>query len=669
MEILTNILILLVLVLITNIISHYISFLPTALIQIGMGLVFSVLMKDFKIEVETEWFLLLFIAPLLYYDGAHFPREQLWKMRASILGNAIFLVLLTTIVGGYVIHWMVPSIPLAAAFALAAILSPTDPIAVNGIAKRIRIPNHIMNLVRGESLINDASGLVAFNYAVAAVVTGYFSLKEATGDFFYMFFVGALLGVILGISMNVIRYALRDNGINDVIFHALLQILTPFIIFFIAEELLHASGVVAVVAAGIIYALVKEKTENLIAQEQILTDGIWMIMIFTLNGVIFLLLGLTLPSAMHTLIANDQINNWRLLGYVVALGTFVLGIRFVWTLVFNSITYYVMKNQENDLPSMKNAIITSLVGVRGTITMIGVLSLPFFTESNEIFPMRSLIIFLAAGVILFTLLVATIFLPLLSEKDNSPNLKNLNIQKQRMITGAIQRLKQERSEENTEVVYELINEYVMMLHLLKSKMKDEQQLQKYNDQLKEERIKALRMERIYLEEYCSFEDVPVLLIKQMHQSISERERAVITGSSHIVSRKLKQVMQNWRRSYLEGHEQEALSNTELNMHFYIFSKVLEQLNQQIKTESNPEILQHVIYYYKRLVRKFEYDSDRDNSGELTEAQEVLCTYAIEGQRKAISQMLLKEEVTQVEAKELRRFVNYMESVVLFEYVE
>ena len=137
MELLTSILMLLVLLLVTNVIGNYVTLLPTALIQIIVGLIFALAVKDFTIEVETEWFLLLFIAPLLYNEGAHFPREELWKMRASILGNAIILVLLTTILGGMFVHWMIPAIPLAAAFALAAILSPTDPVAVNGIAKRI----------------------------------------------------------------------------------------------------------------------------------------------------------------------------------------------------------------------------------------------------------------------------------------------------------------------------------------------------------------------------------------------------------------------------------------------------------------------------------------------------------------------------------------------------
>ncbi|MGO4375320.1 cation:proton antiporter, partial [Paenibacillus sp. MCAF20] len=140
MELLMTIILLLVCLVISNIISHYVPLIPTALTQIAIGVGIALLFKEFHLEIETEWFLLLFVAPLLYNDGRYFPRDELWKMRAPIFGNAIILVLLTTICGGYFIHWIIPDIPIAAAFALAAILSPTDPVAVNGIAKRIHLP-------------------------------------------------------------------------------------------------------------------------------------------------------------------------------------------------------------------------------------------------------------------------------------------------------------------------------------------------------------------------------------------------------------------------------------------------------------------------------------------------------------------------------------------------
>ena len=147
MNLLMTILILLLCLLISNVISHYIPFIPTALTQIAFGIMIALISSKLTLELETEWFLLLFVAPLLYNDGRHFPRDELWKMRRSILANAIVLVLVTTIGGGYFIHWMIPNIPIAAAFALAAILSPTDPVAVNGIAKRIHIPEKVLNLV------------------------------------------------------------------------------------------------------------------------------------------------------------------------------------------------------------------------------------------------------------------------------------------------------------------------------------------------------------------------------------------------------------------------------------------------------------------------------------------------------------------------------------------
>ncbi|WP_333474246.1 cation:proton antiporter domain-containing protein [Paenibacillus gyeongsangnamensis] len=133
MDLLITVILLLVCLLVSNIVSHYIPSIPSPLIQIFFGIGIALAFKDISLDIETEWFLLLFVAPLLYNDGKHFPREELWNMRAPIFGNAIILVLLTTIAGGYFIHWLIPSIPLAAAFALSAILSPTDPVAVNGM--------------------------------------------------------------------------------------------------------------------------------------------------------------------------------------------------------------------------------------------------------------------------------------------------------------------------------------------------------------------------------------------------------------------------------------------------------------------------------------------------------------------------------------------------------
>lgn len=143
-------LILIALVIASNILSHYLIAIPTALLQVGLGLLVA-LVFNVKIELDTEWFMLLFVAPLLYNDGRHYPKKDLWKLRIPILANSILLVFLTTVIGGFTMYWVMNGkIPLAAAFALAAILSPTDPVAVNGIAQQVKLPVGVLRLVRGK---------------------------------------------------------------------------------------------------------------------------------------------------------------------------------------------------------------------------------------------------------------------------------------------------------------------------------------------------------------------------------------------------------------------------------------------------------------------------------------------------------------------------------------
>jgi len=142
------VILLIVLVLLSNIISHYLTFIPVSLIQIALGLV-AALFWHFEVPLETDWFLLLFIAPLLYNDGRRFPRRELWRLRGPIFANAIWLVFLTTILGGYLIYLLIPKMPLTVAFALAAILSPTDPVAVQSISKQAKLPENLMHLVSG----------------------------------------------------------------------------------------------------------------------------------------------------------------------------------------------------------------------------------------------------------------------------------------------------------------------------------------------------------------------------------------------------------------------------------------------------------------------------------------------------------------------------------------
>ncbi|GAB0169828.1 sodium:proton antiporter [Lysinibacillus sp. CTST325] len=659
MELLISILILLVLLLVTNVLAHYISFIPIALIQITVGIIVALVAKNFTIEIEAEWFLLLFIAPLLYYDGAHFPREQLWKMRLPILGNAIVLVLLTTIIGGLVVHWMIPSIPLAAAFALMAILSPTDPVAVNSIAKRVHIPDRIMNLVRGESLINDASGLIAFKYSVAAIVTGYFSLKTATSDFLYMFFVGLLIGIFGALAIFWIRLHLRRIGIVDSTFYVLLQVLTPFILYLIAEEVFHASGVITVVTGGIIAAIVKEKTESFIAQEQVVTEHVWSIVTFILNGVIFLLLGLMLPSATNSILVSEEIHNSILILYVLGIGLMVLVIRFAWVLFFHVVDKKIFKNEE--IVTMKDHIVTTLVGVRGTITMVGILSLPLVTNQGELFPDRQLLIFLAAGVILFTLVMATIFLPLLNEQEKAqqPNLMN---EKREMLKHAIRSIQRETVEENAAIALKLMNQYNAMLLNIERKQSEEA-FQAYRQQMLEARKVGMELELIYTKQYMAELGLNESIQQEIDYILKERKDMLNNRTFTLLKRRLRHFLRERKMSKLPANVVEQINHVKKDLKDYVTSSIIKHVQET--NEYSSDIAQKVEIYY----RHFQYSSYKMDSSEREEQKEYLALIAIEAQRNLINEWYQAGEINNELAKELRRFINNLESVILLEEEE
>lgn len=678
MDLLLTIFLLLICLLISNVVSHYIPFIPTALVQVALGIILVLVYRDISFDIETEWFLLLFIAPLLFNDGSRFPREELWRMKGPILGNAIILVLLTTVVGGYFIHWLIDEIPLAAAFALAAILSPTDPVAVNGIAQRIRIPQKVLSLVRGESLINDASGLVAFNYAVAAVVTGYFSLSEAVLDFSYKFVAGGLLGLTLGLLVIGIRLILRKQGINDVTFHTLLQIMTPFLIFIITEDILHASGVIAVVVAGIVHSLVREQTETFIAEEQVVTENIWTIILFILNGIVFLLLGLNIPTSMSGVLENPNASLWLIFSYVFAIGIMILGIRFIWAYLFSVYEYHFGKMKEAAKPSLKLTLYVSLTGVRGTVTMVGVLSLPFLLGNGDAFPNRSLILFLAAGTILFTLIVATIFLPMLSKgqlADGGQDTLKMDLEeaRRRILLTSIKKIKSEITEENEAAAYELMEEYKLRFQQIQPEEDTAAQAnKKYQRKMREVRLKALRFERRYIQELYRKKDMKREIYEAFEKSLDRREEVLANNTRSTMLYLQGKLIRAWRRFRGQNLKEEETRLIEFQagreIQLQALQSALMKLEEYAKKYKPKEIVEAVVSDYKQMISRLKKpEALYDEKYELQ--KEELRVTVMDMGRSEIYNMYVAGDVTREQAKELRRYIHYIESVTLHETSE
>ncbi len=267
--------------------------LPLPLVQIALGAAIASV-ADLGVELKPDIFFLLFLPPLLFLDGWRIPKEGLFRDKGTILELALGLVVFTVVGVGYFVNWMIPAMPLAVAFALAAIVSPTDPIAVSAIASRVPIPRRLMHILEGESLLNDASGLVCMRFAIAAALTGAFSPVDAFGTFLWIAIGGIAIGVgvtwIATVAKNWVSQRFGEETGSQI----LISLLIPFGAYLLAEHL-HCSGILAAVAAGITMSYVEQSGQAL-PVTRVRRSAVWDLVQFTANGIIFVLLGEQLPQ-------------------------------------------------------------------------------------------------------------------------------------------------------------------------------------------------------------------------------------------------------------------------------------------------------------------------------------------------------------------------------------
>ncbi|UNM88826.1 sodium:proton antiporter [Vagococcus sp. CY52-2] len=451
MQLFEGILVMLSMVLISNIMSRFFPNIATPLIQVVLGFGIALLSFVHSFELESELFMLVFLAPLLFNEGQMVDKKALWKEKKAVLTLSILLVFITVGILGYVIHLLVPLAPWAACFALSAALAPTDAVAVGALAEKVKIPHRMLHTLEGESLINDASGLVSFQFASAALLTGVFSLVDAEVSFVLISLGGVLIGVVSGLlGLWFIRW-MKSLGIENNVSYILFELLLPFIVFLMAETL-GVNGILAVVSAGLIYSWNYKKINPEVAQLNILSKSTWSIYSFSLNGLVFVLLGTQLPDLAHYVWKTNQINNWTILGYVLIVTTVLLGIRFLCVLVCNNFDGFKGKHD------IKKSLLYTVSGVRGTITLVSALSLPTVLSTGDIFIERELLISIAAGVIIVTLLLANFAMPLLADKKEESIETNTEIEVQ-ILRRVTEQLKRKQTEQNTSAIRKVIQLY------------------------------------------------------------------------------------------------------------------------------------------------------------------------------------------------------------------
>ncbi|MEI9924271.1 MAG: Na+/H+ antiporter [Bradyrhizobium sp.] len=424
MEVLTTILILLTAVVASSIIARaWPAAPPLPLIQIALGALIAQSL-DLRISLEPDSFLLLFVAPLLFLDGWRIPREGLFRDKWTIIALAIGLVVVTVVGAGFFIHWLIPAMPLAVAFALAAVLSPTDAVALSAITARTPVPKRLMHILEGESLLNDASGLVCLQFAIAAAITGTFSVVDASTSFIWLATGGIGIGVVGTVLANAAKDGISKHFGEETGTQILISLLIPFGVY-IAADHLKASGILAAVAAGMMMGY-EERSGRAQAITRIRRAAVWDAIQFAGNGTIFVLLGQQLPGivrgAEQAIVQSGREHELWLLAYIVAISCALATVRSLWVWATLDLFLFRRSRSKSDMqtPVRHLVAVASLAGVRGALTLSGVMTLPLILNDGSPFPTRDLAIILAAGTIIVSMITASVGLPRLMKGVRLP---------------------------------------------------------------------------------------------------------------------------------------------------------------------------------------------------------------------------------------------------------
>ena len=456
-------------VLVSSVLDQFLRGVSLPLVQMAAGVAIY-FFADLPIDVtiNSELFLVMFIAPLLFDESRNISNRILWDNRNTVLSLAIALVVVSVLVVGFVLHWLVPSISLAAAFALGAALGPTDAVAVASLGKTVKLGSRQKASLLGEALLNDASGIVSFQFAIAAAVTGSFSLADASWTFVVEFVGGIVLGLFLGAIAFFIMQRMRRAGVESATVHVCFELFLPFFVYLVATRF-HVSGILAVVAAGLLISYIPQRMtvrsrsfSTFSTRLNIASESVWHLFSFVLNGVIFVNLGIVLSSTLAPALQENSADLFWIFSLVLILTAVIVGVRSLWILCADLLSDNPETGKRMKLggPAIRNALVTTLCGPKGAVSLSIASTIPFTVASGAVFPQRDLLLFLVCGVIVVTLLLANFVVPLIAPKSETDDDDELDPEYEiEMIQNVISGLKRRQTIENKQATGRVMRMY------------------------------------------------------------------------------------------------------------------------------------------------------------------------------------------------------------------
>ncbi|KRM96779.1 NhaP-type Na+ H+ and K+ H+ antiporter [Liquorilactobacillus aquaticus DSM 21051] len=407
-----SIILLVTAVILANFIAQKFTAVPQSIWQIILGLLCAMTpsLSNYIVNLDPEWFMMLVIAPLLFFEGQQTQKQTISQNIKNILRLSIMLALITMIIIGWGIHHFL-NWPFAIALALAAIVTPTDATALNSVNNGLIMPTKVERSLNLESMFNDATGIVALELAIVWINTGHLSVSEVLRKFGFVALGGIIFGLAAGFFVIQLRKYLLRKQFDDMTAQVLLQLLTPLIIY-VAAEKIGVSGIIAAVIAGIIHHEERNRTLLVSAQMNNLITQLWKVITQLLNGVVFVILGLSLVPILKNVFGLRLEKSVGIITIAFLIYAGMLLLRYFYAL-------YDAKRINKKIPKdvFKDALVFSLGGVHGTVTLAMAFSLPLYLANHQIFKVRESILTISALVILFSLIVPLILLPRILPKE------------------------------------------------------------------------------------------------------------------------------------------------------------------------------------------------------------------------------------------------------------
>ncbi|GBX09015.1 sodium/hydrogen exchanger family protein [Staphylococcus aureus] len=676
MEIFETILIFIAVVILSSFVHTFIPKVPLAFIQIFLGMLLFITPIPVQFNFDSELFMVTMIAPLLFVEGVNVSRVHLRKYIKPVMMMALGLVITTVIGVGLFIHWIWPDLPIGAAFAIAAILCPTDAVAVQAITKGKVLPKGAMTILEGESLLNDAAGIISFKIAVGVLVTGAFSLVDAVQLFLIASIGGAVVGLLIGMALVRFRLTLMRRGYENINMFTIIQLLTPFVTYLIAE-LFHASGIIAAVVAGLVHGFERDRIMQVRTQLQMSYNHTWNILGYVLNGFVFSILGFLVPEVIIKIIKTEPHNLIFLIGITIVVALAVYLFRFVWVYVLYPYFYLaispfqkMMTKNDDDNPTTEKppkrslyALIMTLCGVHGTISLAIALTLPYFLAGHHAFTYRNDLLFIASGMVIISLVVAQVLLPLLTKPAPKTVIGNMSFKVARIyiLEQVIDYLNQKSTFETSFKYGNVIKEYHDKLAFLKTVEKDDEnskeleRLQKiaFNVEIKtlESLVDEGQITNSVLENYMRYAERT-----QVYRQASLIRRMIVLLRGALLKRRV-QTRVNSASSLSVTDNLMELNKINKLVHYNVVSRLSKET-----TKDNTLEVGMVCDGYLMRIENLTPSNFFNSASEDTITKIKL--NALREQRRILRELIDTDEVSEGTALKLREAINYDEMVIV-----